>query len=217
MRSASQWVLVAAALFLFGCRQPETPTPPPTVAATATAVATPTEMAFSEYENAELGLNFAHPPSWIVHEAFSGLTAASSQQVIDSESLADIGDEAFVNMIPGELGIFGMQTGQEFEADQPLPIIYVYQGLLENEGQEFVIVEPPAAAQIGDKNVATVIVRSAVDDQNLVTILAVVIGEDDFMTLVSAGALDDSFDEQRPTLERIIDSIQVYAPVGLQS
>lgn len=158
-----------------------------------------------------LGLSLEYPEGWIVHEAFSGLTLASSQEVIDEASLADIDDEAFVNIIPGELAVFNMQSGQQFSADQPAEVLAHYQALLENEGQTFVVRRAPEIQTINGQNVARMTVESDVDGERLVSIMSVILNEE-FMAFVSAGALRDHFEAIEPVLLHVLDTIVVTPP-----
>lgn len=193
-----------AALFLVACGEDQNVTP----------TAEP-EQAFVAYENEELGLALEHPESWVTHTGFSGLTVASDQMVIDSESLDQIGDEAFVNIIPGELAVFGAQTGETFRADQPEAVLQKYKSLLENEGQVYTVIEPTTVSTVDGENVAWMVVSSPVEAETLVTMLGVVIN-DEFMALISAGALEGQFEAVQPTLEQIVSSIVVTPPSGLE-
>lgn len=172
------------------------------------------EQSFVPYENAEMGLALEHPQGWVVHTAFGGLTVASSQTVIDGASLTDIGDGAFVNVIPSELAVFGMRVDRDFSDGDPQSVLDTYKGLLEGEGQEFTEVEAPRSTTVDGQNVATMIVESAADGATVVTILSVII-DGDFMALVSAGSLQDHFGTVRPTLEHIVGSITVSPPADL--
>ncbi|MFW5942584.1 MAG: hypothetical protein ACOC8X_07685 [Chloroflexota bacterium] len=172
-----------------------------------------TAQTFVTYESEQLGLSLEHPESWVAHTGFSGLTLASDQLVIDSTSLGEIGDEAFVNVIPGELAVFEMQTEETFAADQPQVVLQKYRNLLEDEGQVYTVVEPATTSTANGENIATMVVSSAVEEETLLTLLGVVI-HDDFMALVSAGALEEGFEDARPTLERVVNSIVVSAPSG---
>ena len=162
-----------------------------------------------------LGLSLMYPESWIVHNAIGGLTVASDQSVIDGQSLAEIGDNGFVNIIPGELGIFNLQTGQDFQKDDALPMLGVYKQLLERAGQSYQEVEAPEAFTIEGQSAARMVVRSSEGGGALVTILAVVIN-DEFMALVSAGSLESTAAEMRPIFDEIVGSIQVTVPESLQ-
>ncbi|HZD10993.1 MAG TPA: hypothetical protein VE553_06595 [Candidatus Binatia bacterium] len=198
--------LVIIAVLATGCsRQATTPQPTP-----------PTDVTYVPFEDEALGLSLEYPDDWIAHSAFSGLTLASSQSVIDSDSLANIEDEAFVNLIPGELAVFGMQSGQEFSSDQPQEVLDVYRGLLENEGQSFTVRRPPEVRTVNGQNVAQMTVESDVDGEQLVTIFSVIIN-DEFMVLASAGALQGHFDEVQPILAHVLDSIVVSPPAGIES
>jgi hypothetical protein len=166
---------------------------------------------YTSYEDQNLGLAVEAPQDWVTHQAFSGLTVASSQEVIERDSLADIEDGAFVNIIPGELAVFGMQAGETFSSDQPAQVLGVYRGLLENEGQTFMMRRPPQTRTVNGQNVAQMTVESDVDGERLVTIFSVIIN-DEFMAIVSAGALQARFDDVEPVLTHIVDSIVVSPP-----
>lgn len=168
----------------------------------------------SSYTDDELGLSFSYPDEWIIHNAIGGLTIASSQRVIDSDSLADIGEDGFVLIIPGEIDMLNFQSSQDLSEDEPLPALFVYQQLLENGGQEYLGVEPPHELELDGQNGAITLTRSTIDDATFMTFLAVIMN-DGQIALISAGALADSFDGLRPSLEQIITSIQVTVPAGL--
>jgi hypothetical protein len=170
---------------------------------------------FVLYTDEELGVALNHPEDWVVHSGFGGLTVASSQEVIDGESLAEIGDNGFVLVIPGELGVFNMQLGQQFTEDDALQVLNVYIQLLEREGQTHLEIEPPQAFTIDGQSAASMVTRSQEDGKNLITIFAVVMNGD-FMALVSAASLEFKADEMRPIFDEIIQSIHVLTPVGLQ-
>lgn len=198
-------IVVVCSLLLFACQQDD---------AGQTPEAAPDDVVYTSFEDDDLGLALEIPQDWVTHTAFSGLTVASSQTVIDNESLADIGDEAFVNIIPGELAVFGMQAGETFRSDRPGEVLAVYRGLLENEGQSFAVRQPPETRTVNGQNVAQMIVASDVDGERLVTIFAVII-HDEFMAIVSAGALQEHFDAVQPILMHILNSIVVSPPAGI--
>lgn len=168
---------------------------------------------FVAYESEEFGVTLKHPDDWEVHTGFSGLTVASDRLVIDTDSLSEIGDGAFVNIIPGELAVFGMQAGETFDAGDPEAVLQTYRRLLENEGQVYTVLEPATTSTVDGENVASMVVSSPVEGETLVTMLSVVIN-DDFVALVSAGALEGAFDNVQPTLEQIVHSIVVSPPAG---
>lgn len=169
------------------------------------------EVSYDSLEVDSLGLSLEYPEGWVAHEAFSGLTLASSQEVIDSASLADIGDEAFVNIIPGELAVFSMQAGEEFNSERPAEVLAYYRALLENEGQTYAVRRPPEIRTVNGQNVAQMTVESDVDGERLVTIFSVILN-DEFMAIASAGALNERFDNVQPILTHILDSIVVDPP-----
>ena len=170
---------------------------------------------FVLHTDEELGVTLNYPEDWIVHSGFGGLTVASSQAVIDGESLADIDEEGFVLVIPGELGIFNLQLGQQFTEDDALQALNVYIQLLEREGQNHLVVEPPQAFTIDGQSAASMVTRSQEDGKNLITILGVVMNGE-YMALVSAASLEATADEMRPIFDEIIQRIHVLAPVSLQ-
>lgn len=174
-----------------------------------------TGLTYIPYTNDELGVTLSYPEDWVVHNAFGGLTVASSQTVIDGDSLADMGDNGFVLIIPGELGVFNMQTKQQFTDADALQILGVYKQLLEREGQSHLGIEPPQTLTIDGQPAAMMVSRSAEDGKNLIVILAVIMN-DDFMALVSAVSLEPAAAEMRPIFEEIINSIHISVPAGLE-
>jgi hypothetical protein len=163
-----------------------------------------------------LGLSLEHPPDWTVHPSSVGVTLATNQSVIETESLADIGEEAFIVIIPGEIDVFNFQTAQNFTEDDVLSALATYKVLLENEGQEFVTVEPPLAFINDNQKMARMVLRSQEDGQTLITMMAVVT-ENGYMALISAASLEKSAAEMRPIFEKIIESIEVRPPTSLGS
>lgn len=198
-------ILAFGGLLIVACQQDD---------AGATQEPAPDDVIYTSFEDGELGLALEMPEGWITHSAFSGLTVASSQRVIDSDSLANIGDDAFVNIIPGELAVFGMQAGETFSSDRPGEVLAVYRALLENEGQSFTVRQPAETRTVNGQNVAQMTVESVVDGGRLVTILAVII-HDEFMAIVSAGSLQDRFEDVQPTLMHVLNSIVVSPPTGI--
>jgi hypothetical protein len=145
-----------------------------------------------------------------------GVTLATNQSVIETESLADIGEEAFIVIIPGEIDVFNFQTAQNFTEDDVLSALATYKVLLENEGQEFVTVEPPLAFINDNQKMARMVLRSQEDGQTLITMMAVVT-ENGYMALISAASQEKSAAEMRPIFEKIIESIEVRPPTSLGS
>ncbi len=169
---------------------------------------------FVSHTDAELGLTLSYPEAWIIHNSIGALTVASSQIVIDSDSLADIGDNGFVLIIPGEIDILNFQSNQDLAEDKPLPALYVYQQMLEKGGQAYLGLEPPHELELDDQTGAITLTRATIDGETFMTFLAVIMN-DGQIALISAGALEESFDALRPSLEQIIQSIQVTAPADL--
>ncbi len=188
-------------LFLFGCTKKEEPIQ--------------ANINYIPYTNDELGISLAYPEDWVVHNAFGGLTVASSQDVIDGDSLADLGDNGFVLVIPGELGIFNLQTKQQFTDADALQILGVYKQLLEREGQSYLGLEPPQSFTVDGQPAAMMVSRSSEEGKNLVTILAVIMN-DEYMALVSAASLEPAAETMRPTFEQVINSIHLTTPAGLK-
>jgi hypothetical protein len=201
---ASLFVLFAAACD----RQPATPPP-------GTAEATAANINYIPFSDDMLGLSIVYPEDWVVQTVFGGLTAASSQEVIDAESLADIGDNGSVNFIPGELGVFNLQTGQNFSAKDALIILGVYKQLLEREGQSYEIVEQAHSLDVEAQSAGMMVLRSIEDGEPLITVLAIIINED-YIALISAASLEPSAAAMRPIFDRIIGSVQVTFPAGLK-
>ena len=198
------FILSAAA-----CNQQPSPTPEETEEA-ATA-----DINYIPLSDEELGLAIVYPEDWVTQAVFGGLTTASSQSVIDASSLADIGENGFVNYLPGELGVFNLQTGQEFSASDALVILGVYKQLLEREGQSYQIVEPAHSLDIEAQSSGMMVLRSTEDGKPLITILAIIINED-YMALISAASLESSAATMRPIFDRIISSTQVTFPTSLE-
>ncbi|MCB9418625.1 MAG: hypothetical protein H6667_02385 [Ardenticatenaceae bacterium] len=190
-------------LLLAACnQQPDTPT---------TAVAD-TGVNYVPFSDETLGLALVYPEDWTVRTVFGGLTVASNQSVIDANSLAELGENGFVNYIPGELGVFNLQTGQNFTANDALIILGVYKQLLEREGQTFEVVEPGHSLDIEAQSSGMMVLKSTEDGESLITILAVIINED-YVALISAASLESSAAAMRPIFDHIIESTLVSFPV----
>jgi hypothetical protein len=189
---------------LAACNQSAEETPEPN----------PASVQFVPFNDDALGLTLQYPAGWITDVSIGGATIATSQSAIDAESLADIGEEAFVVVIPGEIDYFNFQTSQEFDRENILQALATYKLLLEREGQSYVTVEPPEAYTSNDQNLARMVLRSMEEGEPLITIMAVIMG-DDYMALVSAASLEDTAEEMRPIFYQIIESIEVRAPAGI--
>lgn len=182
--------------------------------ATATAEADQSTVQYVPFVDDELGLTLQHPANWVTQSAFGGATIATSQSIIDAESLAEIGEEAFVVVIPGEIDQFNFQTGQSFTEDDVLSALATYKVLLEREGQEYVTVQPPEAFTNDRQKMARMVLRSTEDGEPLITVMAVVM-EDGYMALISAASQEETADEMRSIFNRIIESIHVGPPAGI--
>ncbi len=175
----------------------------------------PPDITYIPYSDEELGITLVHPEGWVTAGGYGGLTVASSQEVIDGESLADMGDNGFVLIIPGELGIFNKQTGQNFTDKDALQILEVYKQLLEREGQSHLGIEPPRELVIDRQPAAMMVTSSEVEGQTLITIIAVIMN-DDYMALISAASVDTSAAEMRPIFEHVINSIALTNPFATE-
>ncbi len=203
------FILLLLSLFITACsQQPATPQPPTEEAVTA-------EISYVPFSDETLGLATVYPEDWTAQTVFGGLTIASSQAIIESESLADLGEEGFVNFIPGELAVFNAQTGQDFRPIDALIILGVYKQLLEREGQSYQIVEPAHSLDLEAQSSSLMVLHSTEEGESLITILAVIINED-YMALISAASLEPSAAEMRPVFEQIINNTQVSFPAGLK-
>lgn len=201
------FIVLLFSLIIAACNQP--PASPVTEETTAA------EMNYTPFSDKTLGLATVYPEDWVAQTVFGGLTIASSQAVIDAESLANLGEEGFVNFIPGELGVFNLQTGQDFRPIDALIALSVYKQLLEREGQSYQIVEPAHSLDIEAQSAGMMVLRSTEEGEPLITILAVIINED-YMALISAASLEPSAATMRPIFDRIINSTQVTFPAGIK-
>ena len=73
----------------------------------------------------DFGVTVSYAEDWIVHNSIGGLTIASSQSVIDSDSMANIGDNGFVLIIPGEIDVLNFQSNQSITEDKPIMLDYL--------------------------------------------------------------------------------------------
>lgn len=187
----------------------------PTLIPDATIKTTAADINYIPFSSAELGLAIVYPEEWVTQTVFGGLTTASSQTVIEADSLAEIGENGFVNFIPGELGVFNLQTGQEFKATDALIILGVYKQLLEREGQSYQIIEPAHSLDIEAQSAGMMVLRSTENGKPLITVLAIIINED-YMALISAASLESSATAMRPIFDHIIGSTLVTFPKGTE-
>ena len=216
IRPKSILLIVLLLLLVTACNQDkpeETPEPTPPTQSTATAEPTQPVIQYTPFDDDELGLSLQYPAGWITQSTLGGATIATSQSVIDAESLADIGEEAFIVVIPGEIDYFNFQTSQTFNRDDVLSALETYKNLLEQEGQQYVTIIPPQAYTNENQNMARMILRSVEDGEPLITVMAVVMS-DNYMALVSAASLEDTAEAMRPIFYDIIDSIEVRPPAA---
>jgi hypothetical protein len=216
IRPKSILLIVLLLLLVTACNQDkpeETPEPTPPTQSTATAEIAQPAVEYVPFDDDELGLSLQYPAGWITQSALGGATIATSQSVIDAESLADIGEEAFIVVIPGEIDYFNFQTSQTFNRDDVLSALETYKNLLEQEGQQYVTIIPPQAYTNENQNMARMILRSVEDGEPLITVMAVVMS-DNYMALVSAASLEDTAEAMRPIFYDIIDSIEVRPPAA---
>lgn len=221
-----RWFIVLLILFLcllpLACRQADSGSTPvseatgeqsasPVLAGTAENLTG----SFVPYESKSLGLSLLYPSGWFTHTSFSGLTLASSPTVIEEESLADLQGEAFVNIIPGEIAVYEMQLGEEFDSNDPVAVLNSYLRLLQAQGENYIALSAPARQEMNGQQMATMVVGLQVgNNDTLMTILGVVIN-DEYMALISAGALQESFREKEPMLRAVLESIEVSPPTNL--
>lgn len=166
---------------------------------------------FKIFHDEALGLTLEYPENWLTHSSISGLTLATSQALIDGQSLAEIGDEASVVIIPGEIALFNAQTDQELTSEDALQALRVYRELLVRQGQNYVELAEPQMIEVDGQQIAIWPQESQVDGKNLVVRMGIVMG-DEHMALVSAASIKDKADEYEPLFEHIISSIHVEAP-----
>jgi hypothetical protein len=170
-----------------------------------------TDQPFVTFHDDALGLTLEYPESWLTHTSMSGLTLATSQVIIDSQSMAEIGDDAFVVIIPGEIALFNAQTGQDLTSNEALQALRVYRELLAREGQNFVELAEPQMIEVDGRQVAIWPLESRVEGKVLVVRMGIVMG-DDHMALISAASIKAKAEEYEPLFERVISTIQVEAP-----
>ncbi|MFZ0547194.1 MAG: hypothetical protein WAM60_17235 [Candidatus Promineifilaceae bacterium] len=213
-RSKSIILIGLLLILLTACNQDEPEEATPTAETAATPVVNESNIQYLPLVDDALGLSLQYPDGWVTQSSLGGATIATSQDVIDAESLADIGEEAFVVVIPGEIDYFNFQTAQQFSEDDVLQALATYKALLEKEGSEFVAVEPPVAFASENQKMARMIVRSVEDGEPLITEMAVVMGNG-YMALISAASLEGTAPAMRPIFDHIIESVEVRPPGGV--
>jgi hypothetical protein len=167
---------------------------------------------FVIFHDDALGLTLEYPESWLTHTSVTGLTLATSQAIIDSPSMTEIGDDAFVVIIPGEIALFNAQTGQNLGNQEALEALRVYRELLAREGQNYVELAEPQMIEVDGRQVAIWPLESQVEGKVLVVRMGIVMGGD-YMALISAASIKARAEEFEPLFERVISSINVEAPV----
>jgi hypothetical protein len=129
IRPKSILIIFLLLLFVTACNQDkpeETPESTPPIQPTATAEPTQPVIQYTPFDDDALGLSLQYPADWITQPSIAGVTIATDQSVIDVESLADIGEEGFIVIIPGEIDYFNIQTSQTFNRDDVLGALAPY-------------------------------------------------------------------------------------------
>ena len=163
------------------------------------------------YTNEVSGLTLDYPEAWIASDSFSGVTFASSQSVLDDESLADIGENGFVNIIPGELELFNFQANQNLKPGDAVQTLIVYKSLLEKEGQSYQAVEPPRPLDVEASSSVVTVLRTEEDGEPLIMLMAIVIN-DGQVAFITAASLEETAVEMRPIFNHMLNSVQISAP-----
>ncbi len=163
------------------------------------------------YSNPSMGIQFEYPEDWVSADSFGGTTVASSQALIDGESMADIGDGGFVIVLPIEREVLNFQTGQTLEEGDAVGAANLYKTLLEREGGTYVVSQPIEEFDIDGQPAAQMILRTTLDGTNMLVLLGA-ISANDQVVLYSASAQEVAFGDQRATFEQIIDSMQASPP-----
>ncbi len=216
--SCFTWLLLFAA-----CRQPDQAEVPD---GTAVESQTPTEnpveepmeepadnTVYASYANNASGLALDYPENWVANDSFSGVTFASNQAIIDGESLADIGENGFVTIIPGELDLFNFQSQQELKAGDAGQALIIYRSLLEKEGQNYQAVEPPILLEVEADSSAMTVFRTEVDGRTLIMLMATVIN-DGQIAFITAASGEETAVEMRPTFNHMLNSLQLTSPAA---
>ena len=183
---------------------PAEPTAEPTAEPVDTTV-------YTTYTNETSGLTLDYPEAWVASDSFSGVTFASSQTVLDGESLADIGENGFVNIIPGELELFNFQANQDLKPGDAVQTLIVYRSLLEKEGQRYQAVEPPSSLEVEADSSVVSVFRTEEDGEILIMLMAIVINEGQ-VTFITAASLEETAVEMRPIFDHMLNSVQISAP-----
>lgn len=183
---------------------PAEPTAEPTAEPVDTTV-------YTTYTNETSGLTLDYPEAWVASDSFSGVTFASSQTVLDGESLADIGENGFVNIIPGELELFNFQANQDLKPGDAVQTLIVYRSLLEKEGQRYQAVEPPSSLEVEADSSVVSVFRTEEDGEILIMLMAIVINEGQ-VTFITAATLEETAVEMRPIFDHMLNSVQISAP-----
>lgn len=205
-------LLIATLLLAAGCGEDganeATDVAPEDAAPTAVVDTTP----YIPYDNPEIGLAMDMPETWIANDYIGNLTLATSQEIIDGETLADMGDGAFVVFLPIERDVLNFQTGQNLDEGDTGQALVLYRSLLEQEGASFEVVEPPL--KLEGPNATYIVVRSNQDGVDLLTLMGAA-DDNGQVVLISASAQEEVFPQWRPTFEHILSSLVVTRPTVL--
>lgn len=172
---------------------------------------------FVPYSDVENGLSLEIPSNWIARQTLPGVTVGSSEQVLNIESFADLGQDGVLVIIPGELDVLAFQTGEAFTSEDPVDLLSLYVELLRREGQEYLGVAPPERFTADGQEGAKTVLQSRQDDITLEIIMAAIVNEEArYVAFVSTAAQTDAAATLRPTFEAIIDTIHVEPPAPEQ-
>lgn len=178
-----------------------------------TAVPTPASSAalpLIPYDNPASGLAMQIPEGWVTQDYLGNVTLASSQDIIDGESLGDMGSGGFIVFLPIERDALNYQAGQDLAEGDTGRAVLVYRELLEREGASYEVIEPPF--KLEGPNSTYIVARSNQDGADLLTLMGAVMHEGQ-VVFVSAAALEDAFPQLRPTFEQVLATLEVTRPV----
>lgn len=174
----------------------------------ATAVAT----TYVPYENNIMGIRLEYPEGWATEESIGGLTIASSADVLTLESLAEIGNEGFIVILPIELAAFNFQTGQNIAPNDALGALNIYKMLLEQEGQSYLVERPPQALTINGQTAAVMEVTSDAGGETLRTRMVAILDEGQAVLISLATLNGADVDVISAELDHILNSVEVFQP-----
>lgn len=152
------------------------------------------------YQNAELGISFELPDTWVTQEAGDVITLAIDQEALDNGILSGAGAS------------ITLATPKDFDGySEPGSILELFVEYFEYGRANLERIGEPELISIQGQPASTISYRGSVREQTGF-FTATIISHDDNIALVLT--IDGSENEEhQDTLERITHSISIYSPI----